>query len=253
MKKKFLYIGLALIVAAFAVLLIAGSVLTSAVSGLFNQKNVSIGSMSFSSVPITITSNSLLFGGVGSDRPINFYLFNSSGFGRWSSDMGSSNTPTGYRFAISLEGNGLIYGYHDTVSGTFPYSSGIGNRTPFYQTNITHAMPGTYYAVVDNTNGSASSNTSIKATVVYPSGASYTSNAGSAIGIIAAGFGFFIMLIAGIAFIAYGFWKKTPVVTTEGQPSMQKTQQSKKEATDMTSEQVDQLYKSIKKKSKQGK
>ena len=180
-----------------------------------------------------------------SQSPVDFYLFNYSGFSKWASIAYAGNAPSGYSAALSLEGAGLLYGYKNARSATVPYTSSIDNVSPFYQTNATllNSANGAYYAVVDNTNGSASSATQVKATILYQSKPSSLTQGqtASALGVLAAGAGFFILLIAGIILIIYGLVKKQP--QTAGT-------QAPQQKSDMSEEQVDQLYKNIKKKSK---
>ncbi len=247
MKKKFIYIGIILLVVAFAMLVLAGSMLKSTVNNLFTQKNVTIGPAAFSYEQVQLTRQPAIIAMI-SDAPVNFYVFNSTGFLRWSSSMYPTNSPSGYKSALSLESAGLVYGYLGTKSATVPYSASIDNTTPFYETNSTSLdnVTGTYYAVIDNTNGSASSANGVKASVLYESTSSSlsSSQAASAIGVLAAGASFFVLLIAGIALVIYGLVKKQPVAPGAPSPAQQAVQKS-----DMTEEQIDQLYKNIKKKS----
>ncbi len=247
MKKKFIYIGVILLVVAFAMLLLAGSLLNSTVNNLFTQKNVTVGPSAFTYEQVQLTRQPAIIAMI-SDAPVNFYVFNSTGFLKWSSSMYSTNAPSGYRSALPLEGAGLVYGYLGTKSATIPYSASIDNTTPFYETNSTSLdnVTGTYYAVVDNTNGSASSASGVKASVLYESTSSSLagSQAASAVGVLAAGASFFVLLIAGIALVIYGIVKKQPIAPGEPASARQAVQKS-----NMTEEQIDQLYKNIKKKS----
>lgn len=245
MKKKLIYIGLALLVISFVLLISAGSLITSTASSLLAEKNVTAGASSFTYVQAALNNQTAVFGMVTA-TPVNFYLFNSSGYLAWTSDVYSSNSPSGYKAALSLEGAGLLYGYSNTKSATVPYAAAIDNGTPFYQSNtLAGLVTGTYYLVVDNTNGSASAASAVKATIVYPSPTALQSSSSataSTIEIIASGAGFFILLIAGIVLVVYGFIKKNPML-----PGVQPIQPKQK--GDMTDEQIDQLYKNIKKKS----
>ncbi len=247
MKKKFVYIGLVLIVAAFGLLLLAGSLLTSVASGLLAEHNVTVSSMSFSYLQVILVNQTAIFG-VVSSKPVNFYVFNSTGFAVWSTEVNSGNAISGYATAVALEGKGLLFGYHNALIGTIPYSQVLGNATPFYNINASRMPAGTYYAVVDNTNGSASDSITFNSTILYPSqtsAAGYASRSASAIAVLASGAGFFVLLIAGIALILYGFFKKTPAQVAGMQT--QAAGQAKPKG-DMSDEQIDQLYKNIKKK-----
>ncbi len=247
-RKKFIYVGIVLIIVAFALLIVASSMLSSTIGSLFTEKNLTVGSAAFSYLQVPLSNQSAIVA-MASHAPVNFYIFNYTGFSMWSSTVYSGNAPSGYSTALSLEGAGLLYGYKNAVSATVPYTSSIDNVTPFYQTNVTplSAANSTYYAVVDNTNGSASSAERINATILYQSKPSSLTQGqtASALGVLAAGVGFFILLIAGIVLIIYGLVKKQPQV-----PGMPAPQQK----GNMSEEQIDQLYKDIKKKSgKKGK
>jgi putative Mn2+ efflux pump MntP len=104
---------------------------------------------------------------------------------------------------------------------------------------------GTYYAVIDNGAGSESSSSQVNATLLYNSG----NTSGKALSNFflkeaALGITFFILLIAGGIVIIFGFVKKDKSKDAEMQTSA--TTQPKQK--DMTDQQIDELYKKIKKK-----
>lgn len=248
MRKNIVYVGIALLVIAVALLFVSGSVIN--VHGLLTEQNLTISSLSFSTIPISISNNSipLVIGRFSSD--VNFYFFNSTGFSDWNRLMNRSNSPIGYATALSLKGYGLLFAYLNTTSVVLPYQTGVGNVTPAYFVNSSKGFSGgTYYAVIDNSKGSVSSANAVNATLLYNSQGS-SSSAISHLVLEEAAFGisFFIFLVAGVIVLIYGFIKKPK---TDGMAAMQtsaKTSGGKKE--DMDEKEIDALYKRIKKKGK---
>ncbi len=252
MRKKFIYIGLILIVVAFVLLFAAASVLSSTAKSFLTEQNITVSSMSFDKVQLLMANQSMIVAMI-STKPVNLYLFNSSGFAAWTTVLSSSNTPSGYLSALSLEGSGLLFGYSDARTATIPYESTLGNETPFYTNNaVTGLLSGTYYIVVDNTNGSSSYLESFNASLLYPSQTQPNEHSKedlAAGGLVVLGISFFALLIAGIILIAYGIIKKPPEEAATPQQGSKVPLQPKEKGA-MSDEQIDKLYKKLEKKSK---
>ena len=238
MRKKIVYIGIVLLVAAVAVLLLSGSVAN--IRGLLTEQNVTVAGSMFSSVPITIQNGSIVLL-IGSFRsPINFYVFNSTGFSRWSSPLANS-TETGYQRALGLRGDGLFFAYNNITSVVVPYQTGAGNVTPSYYVNTSKGMPGgTYYAVMDNGAGSRSASINVNATLLYNAGSASSKKLynfvfeEAVMGIL-----FFVLLVAGAIVLIFGFVKKDK----NKDAGMQTPATAQPKQKDMTDQQIDELYK----------
>jgi hypothetical protein len=273
MERRIFYIGVGLLIAAVAVLIINGYFASGLASGLQNiliMKNLTINSYNFSSIAISSTNSSYLFIIAAANKPVNMYLFNGSGFFNWQHYAlppiipcpinATTNTatcthipkPSGLSRAIALEGKGAFVIFKNATNVTIPQSIS-STTTPLYASNSTLYPPGTYYLVIDNTNGSASSSTQLQAKVVYLppiNNSSITSGPLSSFGSqltqeIGLGIVFFILLIAGIAVLIYGFLRKPK---DSGMPPPLPSKPRLKGEADR--EQVDQLYKDIEKREK---
>lgn len=247
MRKKIIYIGIVLLAVAVATLLLSGSIAN--VHGLLTEQNVTVSSLSFSAVPIVLANNSipLVIGRFSSK--VNFYFFNGTGFSDWTKLMNKSNAPLGYASALSLKGYGLLFAYLNTTSVILPYQPGVGNFTPAYFVNSSKGFPGgTYYAVIDNSKGSLSSASQVNATLLYNAqGSNGTAITKFIYEEAVFGITFFILLIAGIIIIIYGFIKKPK----EGMDAMQTSAKpSGSVKSDIDEKEIDELYKRIKKKGK---
>ncbi len=204
--------------------------------------------MSFSFVKFNVTNSSLLLLIGKISGVANFYVLNSTGFSEWSSEVLSSNVPNGYKYAESLVGNGIFYIFRNTTTVIIPSTDNVLNSTPVYSFNsLGIAPPGTYYAVIDNTNGSASDNYRINATVFTLPQASQSANLPNFVYEEAElGIAFFILFVAGIIMTIYGVFKKEKDSSIKS--IIPNTQNAKGNKDSLTDEQIDELYKNIKKK-----
>ncbi|HUC39081.1 MAG TPA: hypothetical protein VL944_03040 [Candidatus Acidoferrum sp.] len=254
MLKKFVYIGLALIAVSVVLFFAAHGLLTSVAQGLLAEQNTTVANRSFSYIALPL-SNESVFVAAAASSPINFYLFNTTGFSDWTAALGTNASMNGYDDAIALEGGGLLYGYHNVVEATIPPTHGglaenatgtaVANQSFYGSASISQGLSGTYYAVIDNTNGSASSSTQVMATFLYLSPtANFAGKEAAALGLIVMTTAFIVLLIIGLALIVYGFMKK-PKTDASGTPLP-----TMKDVGGMTDKQIDMLYKSVGKKSK---
>lgn len=252
MMKKFVYIGVILVVVALIILVLSGSLIS--LKGVLTQANYTVSSGMFSYLSLTLANQSAILLAGSFSGPLNFYLFNSSAFSKWSAAVDSANALPGYQVAQSLKGAGLFFEYRNVTSIIVPYQQGVYNVTPLYSLNVSKGFPaGTYYAVMDNTPGSPSAGHAVNATLLYATQGSTSSNSAVSKFVdeeAALGLAFLILLIAGIIVIIIGFIKKPKMMVQQQQttagtvPSQQKTGKN-----EMSDEQIDKLYKKIKKKS----
>lgn len=254
MRKTYLYIGIALVAAAFVTLLVSGSAIN--IKSVLSQANYTVdgGTFSYLSLPLANQSAMLLVGRFSA--PVDFYLFNGSAFSSWSAAENSANSLPGYQEAQSLEGSGLFFYYHNVTSVIVPYQPGTYNVSPVYSLNVSKGFPGgTYYAVIDNNVGlKPAPAQSINATLLYATqspGSAGSSLSKFVLEEAAIGLVFFMLLIAGIIMVIIGFIKKPKGLQQQGTPQMNGAQPLPKGK--ISDEQLDDLYKKIKKKSKQSK
>lgn len=168
---KITYIGIiilvmALAVIAFGVIYGSGSIMKAA-GDLVVIKNITVLSNSSTNLSFNTTGSPLIFS-VLSEADINFYIMNSTAYSIWGSTNYTETNPNGLLRSESLEGSGTVVIYQNSMNVSFP--TGMGQK-PIYEeygnstyTNITNS---TYYLVIDNTNGSASSSNDVNVRVVY--------------------------------------------------------------------------------------
>jgi hypothetical protein len=252
-EKKIVYIGIAFIIASTVVILISGSTTSSITTGL--QKylitdNITIKSGGISSTSLSIPANSFIFAFVDLNRSANIYLFNNSAYGVWKNETNTANSPTGLENAKSLEGAGAFAIYRNATNATIPSGLGSSGSTPLYSVNQSQLFAnGTYYFIIDNSNGSASSGSVVKGVIEYLPpfiNSSFSSGVFAGLGsqlseAVTLGIIFFVLFIVGIILVIYGLIKQ-PKNTSLPPP---KTEQTGKLETKADQQYVDQLYKNI--------
>ncbi len=252
MRKKFVYIGAILVIVALIILVLSGSLVS--LNGVLTQANYTVSSGTFSYLSLQLQNRSAILLVGRFSAPVNFYLFNATAFSKWSAAADSANALPGYQSAQNLEGAGLFFDYRNVTSVIVPYQKGAYNVTPLYSLNVSKGFPGgTYYAVIDNTPGSPSSGSAINATILYATQGSGSSNSAISKFVYeeaAIGLAFFILLIAGIIMLIIGFIKKDKGAVMQQTPAGPVPTQRKAGKNEMSDEQIDELYKKIKKKSK---
>jgi hypothetical protein len=245
MRKKFVYIGLILLVIAVVMFIIF--VITSPFSGVLSKittmYNVSVSSGSFYDVPLS-TTNALrglvfvkLFNGSA-----NVYLFNASTFQAWNSKVQGNATASGIASARTLgPGIGALIASNVNVSQITLTENLSATKANASVVGFS-GFNGTAYLVIDNTEGSASSNTIVKGAVLYlaltQSNLSMYEGIGAEVLII--GIVEIALIIAGLVLVIYGAMKKD----SDAVPG---TIDAKGEAS---KEYIDSLYKNVDKKKK---
>ncbi len=248
MKKKFVYIGIVLLIAAFASAIIGGSALNP--NKLISEKNLSVSAMGFSFLSFSIPNGSAIFLIGNLTKPADFYVFNSTGFTDWSHEVGINSSIDGYNYALSLKGLGVFYIFRNVTTIVLPSITSLYNSTPAYSYNSLGYVPGgTYYAVVDNTNGSKSAGSALGAKIGYIPGSALASGKFKSfvyeeafVGVL-----FFVLLISAIIIIVYGLLKSDASVAGAGVITKGKG----KKGDELSNEEIDALYKNIKKKKNQ--
>ncbi|MGC8687473.1 MAG: hypothetical protein ACP5RM_02105 [Candidatus Micrarchaeia archaeon] len=227
MIKKLVYIGIVLVILAFGIFYLSGSLTKSVLSKNMELSNLTIANDSYIAIPVSVRSNqSSAFTAVTfeSNSSINAYMLNSSDYAEWINETKSNMSKGGlyYAKALDYKNNTALY-LNKTVVSTILSSNSSGIN----------------YLVLDNTLGSASSGHKVLVElVVMPlRSSSLLPFAGMDIGAI-------IIIIAGIIVIAYGIFKKgQPLVSA----AVANAPQQKNDAY------IDELYKSIEKSKKHSK
>ncbi len=253
MDKKIVYIGLGLIVIAIVLFLIniyLGSSVSSGFQNVLLTQNLTINGGAFSSVSINATNNSYFFVAAQLSKEANIYLFNSSAYKSWKSAVSSNSPVHGITAAIGLEGKGAFYIFKNTINASIPQGLGISAQNATYATNSTALYPaGTYYVVIDNTNGSASYQSQVLAHVLYlPPITNSSITSGPLAGLggqitqeIWLGLAFFIILVAGLVVTVYGYFKKPKFATTAATPFGKPATPG----SEVDTQYVDKLYKNV--------
>jgi len=179
MRKRVIYLGV-LFIFLSVVALAASSLnlqnpLGQDIYGIANLtfKNQTVGNSSFDSIAINLNSTSTLIFSTKSYNRSNIYIMNTSAFLNWVN--GSYNEGfNGVAKALELKDKGIIAIYHNVLSAIFPTGM-VPNATnatyvPEYESSyaINGTLPaGSYYIVIDNTNGSASYSHALPVSLQY--------------------------------------------------------------------------------------
>ncbi len=197
MQKKFIYIGLILVLVFFISLYGLSYYFSSKIqstANLYTNKTVFIGpeNSSYFSLQINNLSRFILI--AKPNISINFYLFNSSGFNAW---QNSNPKNAIFASANTSSNKGIIAIINNSDLIRFPILSNFS-----YKANITKQVYNqSYYFVFNNP---TTKPTSTQVTYLYmnqeflPISNSFAE----------AGFAIFIILIIGIGFIIFGILKK---------------------------------------------
>ncbi len=263
MRKKIVYIGLAVIivsvVAIFAVGYSAEGSIVNTIQHIFSNSSAIVPANGVHSFVIRspgITGNAtFIFEVLTDNEPVNTYLFNGSGYASWNTTEGRNGT-TGLSAAQTLEGRGAMLIYENvTMLYIYADSNNTGasvNVSPnitktVYKAPLINVSPaGDYYVVLDNGVPSASHTNSVEAKAEYldPTSQSALRNsqylvaAQNSINTLGElGAVFWVALFAGIIVTLYGVFsrpKEPEGQQTKGQH--QKTQEEKY---------IDALYKNV--------
>jgi hypothetical protein len=263
MNKKIVIIGLLLVLASIGVLFIGGNLVlnnASLVSNQLKSANLTISAGNFSYVQLGATNASFFVLLAKLSNNANFYVFNQSGFSAWSAGVHSARGASGIRYAISLENKGAFMIYKNTSTPSVPPLVSSDPSLIFaYNSSIPYPQ-GSYYFVVDNTNGSASSQMLMNAQFVYAPPINNQSIKSGALGSIPAalvnnellvGGVFFILLVAGICVTLYGLVKKPPETPVD---MLKKNTNAIPVSSKVDPKYVDALYRGVgkKRRAKQG-
>lgn len=221
MQKKIVYIGVALLILALIVFLESSSLTNTALQNTTQNitqslqrssvtQNVVVQSDSFYVLPLPITNTTAFFLAVGNfSSRVNAYLFNGAGFGAWNSIVSGNTMAIGLNSAIDLEGRGALIIYRNVTFASVPPYIQEANVTPIYMSNASIANVSTYYFVIDNTNGSASSSKQVDVTTKF---GSFQSSALSSLSGLQTAFDlglvFFVLLVAGLLALVLGILRK---------------------------------------------
>jgi hypothetical protein len=226
MKKKLVFVGVGLLLAAVVLFIISGYILSSGFKKNVNLTSLTINADDFSYAQLSYNSS---IAGIAiyalMSSPSNLYLLNSSLFTQWYDYMNQNRSVAdGYQYARHI-GVNSSYLFRNVSLQVIPVNLRSGS--------VPKNFSGKLYVVVDNTQGSKSSATSLNATL------SYIPLGGSTIWTSAAlGYGVLILGLAGIIIIIWGLVKKDEPGNLGGKDEAAKSQK----------EYVDKLYKGIKNK-----
>lgn len=228
MRKKFVFIGIGLLIAAAVLFVLSGYFLTSGFSGSVNYTNIVVGAHNFSYFPVNYNhSISALAVYTVLNKPANLYLLNSSAFLKWDNYMKvNGSAVSGYEYVQRISQNST-YIFNNATFEVIPLNLKVSK--------LSANQSGSVYVVIDNTKGSKSYSSSVNATISYVplSGSTVMLSAGLGYGVVVLG-------IAGIIGIIWGLLKKDD--DTLGGKS-----DAKEDKTKEQKEYLDKLYKGVKK------
>lgn len=165
------YIGIILVIIATVMVVYGSDNVTNSVYGIAGDiliyNNTTISSNSIYTLAINVNDSHMLFAAGASER-INFYLFNSTGYSSFESIRESNSTESLISIARSLEGQGTMEIFYDSLNASFPILTTVKPSYTFKAYNDTNSSISNsiYYLVADNTKGSASFGTNVNLTVV---------------------------------------------------------------------------------------
>ncbi len=208
MNKKFLYIGIMLLVLGVVVSFFSlGVELPSQFSRPVPQ-SVSVGPGSTDYQALYLNQSGILEVVFNSSAPLDFYLANASAF----ASINASGSPSAARnAAIRLEGNGVFAFYADAKNGTFPYLGYQGIARPAYASNATVVLPaGQYYSIFANNGTTAASVTIAESPITLSKLQAGSSSVIKYVG--ASG----VMFLVGLGLIVFSFFAKGEKKAGEG-------------------------------------
>ncbi len=255
MEKNIFYAGVIVLVVALLLLIASLSIQSNYASGLaqnITSQNITVTPMNYGTFTAYLQNSSVVLGLAQLSSKANIYFLNQSAYTSWHT-YASANTPSahGLNFVKSLEGKGALMIYNNVTGATLPQLSNESGYKPIYVNDTGTALsPGKYYIVIDNTNGSYSSNTEVGAHIVFiealgseafsgnPSQLFSVLGEGTIIGIA-----FFFTFVAGIVITIWGYLKKSKE-QEEKAPKPFGWALKKQEPEDMKTY-VDKLYKNL--------
>ncbi|MDE1868822.1 MAG: hypothetical protein KGH60_02545 [Candidatus Micrarchaeota archaeon] len=222
MRKKIIYIGLALIAIAIASFFISGSLLGSSIRNGIMAENLTVHQGSYASLPITMANRSVLVVQASLSKPAYIYIFNNVTFSRWVSGMNTVKNFSGISYArLILPNNSFIGNPSSLAELVYPKNLSA----------LSSAENRSIDVVVDNTNGSPSSNGTVAAQLEWVQVGASAIGPYQIVNVIN-----ILLFIAGIIVVAYGAIKKRPEAQG-GKPGDGKA--------NVSQEYVDALYKNV--------
>ncbi len=239
MQKRLVYFGLLLIVLSIILFGVIANSTSSTFSKLYGDlvyKNITINPNSLYYISINSTTASPMLVGIGMHSPALVFLFNASSFSAW---MSGSGPKSGLGGALLLEGKGLMLAYNNTRNVSIPAepNSALEYQSNSSGINLGELPIGGYKFVIDNANGSSSSNTAINATYVFLPSSSVANITSGTSGMGLLSVAALILFILGVVLLVYGIIKRSP--------STSKSVVAGLSGGTPSDEAIDQLYKSI--------
>ena len=227
MIKKFVYLGIGLIILAVVLFIISGYLFSNEITNSVSFVNLTVRANSFSYYVANYHNTSEIAIYALADQPVNFYLMNSTAFSGWSGQVSSNKSANGLRYAQQLKLNATsIFENQKTIMAPV-----LVNGSGSYPGN-------SVYVVIDNTFGSSSVGMPLNASVAY-----FPLRISRIVYYDMIGVAAIILFIAGIIVSLYGAFKKS-VPKTDSSGNAVPTKE------DRDKEYVEQLYKGVKKSGK---
>ncbi len=232
MQKKLVYVGVLAIVAAAAIFMLSVAAQPT-ITGTAKQlvENFTVPMLRYNATPFATNGSEVYELFAETNMSSNVFIFNTTGFDAW--QKATAGAPyNGLEAALSLEGRGALVIFSSVKSASIPAAL---SNTPEYLSNTINASSGvlpagTYYAVVENMNGTKPNPAQLNVTLVYIYGIS--SRLPSQVGmLVSAG------SIAAMALFVVGLLIVVVGAIRAGPPSAA--------ASAITQEQVEALYKGV--------
>jgi hypothetical protein len=151
MDKRFIYFGIVLILLALAAAFFSSSYLFQ--TPTFNNIGIVIAPNMTSATRFQVNQSSLVTLTYSSTKPVDAYIINSSAYADAVSFINNSQKLN--KYAMALEGKGVLAVYLNSTSGMFSNglyasNSNIGIGKPVYSGDVQSYTNGTYYAILQN-------------------------------------------------------------------------------------------------------
>lgn len=244
MKKKFLYIGIALLVVLVATVGLTQHFITTQGIYNFTKMVITVRPGNYSDYQMVYSNSSQPLVVFEFSPNANAYFMTSSAYAAWQSAAGKTGF-NGIAYAESL--NGTILAFYNASVVSIPLISNV-SETPVYTHAPNVTSRGNYYFVIDNTNDSPSHSKTVSVQVVNGD-INSTTNSGQVTrsfskfitDSVIAGIAIIALIVAAIITIVYGLAakEKPKADSTASQPGMKEA----KPAQD--NPEVDALYRGI--------
>jgi hypothetical protein len=199
MQKKFIYIGLVLILIFFVSLFLASSYLFGKLkssASMYTNETKYIGPGNYSSIQLQIQNISRFILVASPNSSVDFYMFNNTGYGEWQNATSIGNF-------LALAGTGVGKGVLLVINNSSAVQFPPVSTSYRYEANLSsQPLNQTYYFVFRNP-----SQKIVSMHLIYLYMGNKIFSVYSTIAPV--GFGIFVLLIAGIGFIIFGILKKS--------------------------------------------